>query len=175
MGRVMAVPRLCELYPGTYLTTEKKHGKPSVRVAEECQMARWKQNIQNRTHVTIRKHKQKNKNTGPLRTTTHGEVYHNTWWSVSQHMLKCITTHVEVYHNTRWSVSQHTVKCTTTHIEVYPVCKYSTLQIQFIARTNKARVKKCCKYEGETNENLKYVLSRNLLNTKCTKWLHVSM
>jgi len=27
MGRVRAVPRLCELYPGTCLTTEEKHGK----------------------------------------------------------------------------------------------------------------------------------------------------
>ena len=27
----------------------KKQGKTSVRVAEECQLARWKQNIQNRT------------------------------------------------------------------------------------------------------------------------------
>jgi len=26
------VPRLCEFYPGIYLTTEKKHGKTSVRV-----------------------------------------------------------------------------------------------------------------------------------------------
>jgi hypothetical protein len=30
-----AVPRLCELYPGICLTTEEKHGKTSVRVAEE--------------------------------------------------------------------------------------------------------------------------------------------
>ena len=27
MGRVLAVPRLCELYPGISLTTEEKHGK----------------------------------------------------------------------------------------------------------------------------------------------------
>jgi hypothetical protein len=39
-GRVRAVPRLCGLYPGICLTTEKKHGKTSVRVAEECQLAR---------------------------------------------------------------------------------------------------------------------------------------
>ena len=32
----------------------KRHEKPSVRVAEECQMARWKQNIQHRTYVKIR-------------------------------------------------------------------------------------------------------------------------
>jgi hypothetical protein len=31
------------------LQLRKKYGKPSVRVAEECQLARWKQNIQNRT------------------------------------------------------------------------------------------------------------------------------
>jgi hypothetical protein len=35
-----AVPRLCELYPGIYLTTEEKHGKTSVRLAEDCQLAR---------------------------------------------------------------------------------------------------------------------------------------
>jgi len=29
-----------------------------------------------------------------------------------------------------------------------------------------------CWYEGESNENLKYFLSRNLLNTKVTQWLH---
>jgi hypothetical protein len=33
--RVRAVPRLCELYPGICLTTEEKHGKTSVRVAEQ--------------------------------------------------------------------------------------------------------------------------------------------
>jgi hypothetical protein len=33
------------------LQLRKKHGKPSVRVAEECQLARWKQNIQNRTYI----------------------------------------------------------------------------------------------------------------------------
>jgi hypothetical protein len=32
-GRVLAVPRLCELYPGICLTTEEK----AVRVAEEIQ------------------------------------------------------------------------------------------------------------------------------------------
>jgi len=32
MGRVRAVPRLCELFPGICLTTEEKDGKTSVRV-----------------------------------------------------------------------------------------------------------------------------------------------
>ena len=32
------------------LQLRKKHGKNSVRVAGECQLARWKQNIQNRAH-----------------------------------------------------------------------------------------------------------------------------
>jgi len=43
----------------------KKHGKTSVRVAEDCQLARWKQDtrIQNRAYITIRMHKHKNKNT----------------------------------------------------------------------------------------------------------------
>jgi len=36
------------------LQLRKKHGKTSVRVAEECQLAQWKQNIQNRTYITIR-------------------------------------------------------------------------------------------------------------------------
>jgi len=36
------------------LQLRKKHGKTSVRVAEECQLARWKQNIQNRAYITIR-------------------------------------------------------------------------------------------------------------------------
>ena len=36
------------------LQLRKKHGKNSVRVAEECQLARWKQNIQNRTYITIK-------------------------------------------------------------------------------------------------------------------------
>jgi hypothetical protein len=39
-GRVRAVSRLCEFYPGVCLTTEEKHGKTSVTVAEECQYAR---------------------------------------------------------------------------------------------------------------------------------------
>jgi len=41
----------------------KKHEKTSARVAGECQLARWKQNIQNRAYITIRKHKHNNKNT----------------------------------------------------------------------------------------------------------------
>jgi len=38
------------------LQLREKHGKTSVRVAEECQLARWKQNIQNRAYVTVRLH-----------------------------------------------------------------------------------------------------------------------
>jgi len=49
LGRVRAVPRLCVLYLEFALHLRKKHGKTSVKVAEECQLARWKQNIQNRT------------------------------------------------------------------------------------------------------------------------------
>jgi len=44
------------------LPLRKKHGKTSVRVAEECQLAWWKQNTQNREHITIRIHKYNNKN-----------------------------------------------------------------------------------------------------------------
>jgi len=45
------------------LQLRKKHGIPSVRVAEECQLARWKQNIQNRTYIKVRIHKHNNRNT----------------------------------------------------------------------------------------------------------------
>jgi phage protein D len=63
LGRERAVPRLCKLYPDLCLTTEEKHGKTSVRVAKECQLAGWKQNIQNRTYATIRINKHNDKNT----------------------------------------------------------------------------------------------------------------
>ena len=45
------------------LQETKKHGKTSVKMAEECQLAQSKQNIQNRTYITIRIHRHKNKNT----------------------------------------------------------------------------------------------------------------
>jgi hypothetical protein len=45
------------------LQLRKMHGKTSVSVAEECQLARRKQNMQNRTYITIRIHKYNNKNT----------------------------------------------------------------------------------------------------------------
>ena len=51
LGRVRAVPRLCELYPAFALQLRKKHRKTSLRVAEECQMARWKLNIENRAYI----------------------------------------------------------------------------------------------------------------------------
>jgi len=38
------------------LQLREKRGKTSVRVAEECLLARWKQNIQNRTYIIIRIH-----------------------------------------------------------------------------------------------------------------------
>jgi hypothetical protein len=40
--RVQAMPHLCGFYPHIFLTTEKKHGKTSVRVPEECHLAWWK-------------------------------------------------------------------------------------------------------------------------------------
>jgi hypothetical protein len=43
------------------LQVGKKHGQTSIRVAEECQLARWKQNIEKRTYIKIRIHKH-NKN-----------------------------------------------------------------------------------------------------------------
>ena len=45
------------------LQLTKKHGKTSVRVAQECQLSRGKQKIQNRTYITIRMHKHNNKYT----------------------------------------------------------------------------------------------------------------
>jgi len=38
------------------LQLRKKHGKTAVRVAEGCQLAQWKQNIQIRTYIAIRIH-----------------------------------------------------------------------------------------------------------------------
>jgi hypothetical protein len=58
---------LCPIFAGYTLVfalqLRKKHGKTSVRIAEECQLARGKQNIQNRTYITIRIQKHSNKNT----------------------------------------------------------------------------------------------------------------
>jgi len=45
------VPRLCDVYPGICLTTEEKHGKPSVRVAGECQLTK---SMQSRANISIR-------------------------------------------------------------------------------------------------------------------------
>jgi len=45
------------------LHLRKKHGKTSVRVVEECQLARLKENIQNRTYIIISIRKYNNKNT----------------------------------------------------------------------------------------------------------------
>jgi len=42
-------PLLASYTPALALQLRKKHGKTSVKVAEECQLARWKQDIQNRT------------------------------------------------------------------------------------------------------------------------------
>ena len=59
----------------------KKHRETSVRVAEECQLARWKRNTQNRTYITIRIHKHNNKirnlqnQTEACRTHTHTHTH----------------------------------------------------------------------------------------------------
>ena len=57
----------CPVFAGYTLTIalqlRKKHGKPSVNVGEECQMARWEQNVHNRTYTRIRIHKHNQKNT----------------------------------------------------------------------------------------------------------------
>jgi hypothetical protein len=38
---VWSMPHLCKLYHGICLQLRKKHRKTSVRVAKECQLARW--------------------------------------------------------------------------------------------------------------------------------------
>jgi len=72
----------CPVFAGCTLAfalqPRKKHGKTSVRVAEEWQLARWKQNIQNRTYITIRIHnlyKTKQKHT--KHTTIHTVIKKN--------------------------------------------------------------------------------------------------
>jgi len=45
------------------LQLRKKHGKFSVRVVEERQLAQRKQNIQNRAYITVRIHTYNNRNT----------------------------------------------------------------------------------------------------------------
>jgi hypothetical protein len=55
---VLAVPCLCDLYPGFCLTTEEKHGKTSVRVAaltshaDTVQYKKMKSTIHRRKTVT---------------------------------------------------------------------------------------------------------------------------
>ena len=71
------------------LQLRKKHRKTSVRVTEECQLARWKHNTQNRTYIKIRIHKHNNKNTYFLKLSVfifvfaplqhHGETYYVYW------------------------------------------------------------------------------------------------
>jgi len=45
------------------LQLRKKHRKTSVRIFKECQLAQWKQKMQNRLYIAIRIHKHNNKNT----------------------------------------------------------------------------------------------------------------
>ena len=45
---------LCPVFVSTLafaIQLRKKHGKPSVRVAQECQLARWKQYTEQNIHV----------------------------------------------------------------------------------------------------------------------------
>jgi hypothetical protein len=52
---VRAVSRVCELYPGICLTTEKEHGKTSVRVAQyKNNEAQYKSNESTRTMIQVR-------------------------------------------------------------------------------------------------------------------------
>jgi len=53
---------LCGVYPGICLTTEEKARKNLSQGSRKVPSGTWKQNIQNRTYITIRIHKHNNKN-----------------------------------------------------------------------------------------------------------------
>ena len=61
LWRVRAVPCLASYALAFASQLRKKHGKTSVRVAEECQLARQKQDMQNRTYIIIMIHKHTHK------------------------------------------------------------------------------------------------------------------
>jgi hypothetical protein len=87
---VLAVP-VCACFTMAFaLQLRKKHGKTSVRVAEECQLAQWKQNIQNRTYITMRIHKHSNKkyttNKTKQKHTNHTTI--NTMIKMDQKYIK---------------------------------------------------------------------------------------
>jgi len=63
LGSVWAVPRLCEFYPGICLTAEEKARKNLSQDSRRVPVGSMKTNIQKRTYITIRIHKQNNKNT----------------------------------------------------------------------------------------------------------------
>ena len=73
-----AVPRLCEL-----------HEKTSVRVVGECQLARWEQNIQNRTYIAIRIRKHYNKNTWFKKSNKSIQNIHNDKKRNPKNMKEC--------------------------------------------------------------------------------------
>jgi hypothetical protein len=62
-----AVSRLCELYPGICHTTEKKHGKTSVKVAARTSQADTVQCKNNEQYNT----QKKNSNTEQCNVTEH--------------------------------------------------------------------------------------------------------
>jgi len=63
------------------LQLRRKHGKTSFRVAEECQLARWKRNVQNGTYITIRIDKHNNKS-----TCMNGCIGFKTFFYVVRHL-----------------------------------------------------------------------------------------
>ena len=65
MGRMRAVPRLCELYPGICLTTEEIAWKTLSQGSRRVPVGTMKTEYteQNRTYITIRIHEHNNKNT----------------------------------------------------------------------------------------------------------------
>jgi hypothetical protein len=52
------VPRLCELYPGIWLTTEEKHGKTSVTVPARTSHADTVQYKNNEQYNTQKKNRE---------------------------------------------------------------------------------------------------------------------
>ena len=57
------------------LQLREKNRKTSVRIAEECQLARWKQNVQNRAYIAIGIHKHNNNNNNNTQLTKSFIVY----------------------------------------------------------------------------------------------------
>jgi len=78
------------------LQLRKTHGKTSVKVAEECQLVRWKQNIQNRTYITIR---------------TKNNIYSN--WNVLCFLVDCLLSELG------WTTDSRLKSTALTNCSIY--------------------------------------------------------